>query len=88
MAGDVTEQVRRASAVQARYADELMKKPHVVGVAVGYITTGGTRTSNIGLIVMVDQKVPSEQLKLDERIPDELDGVPVDVQETGVFTAQ
>ncbi|MEP7290211.1 MAG: hypothetical protein ABI835_00455 [Chloroflexota bacterium] len=84
----VEQRVQRASEVQARYADMLMSKPHVVGVAVGYTTQYGGRTAEIGVIVMVDQKVPRAQLSEDELIPHELDGVTVDVQETGVFSAQ
>jgi hypothetical protein len=79
--------VQRATDVQARYADVLMNKPHVVGVAVGYCTRAGERTQDIGVIVMVERKVPQDQLTPEEIIPRELDGVPVDVQETGVFSA-
>lgn len=79
--------VQRATDVQARYADALMQKPHVVGVAVGYCTRCGERTQDVGVIVMVDRKVPQDQLAPEELIPRELDGVPVDVQETGVFSA-
>ncbi len=85
---EINTQVRRASEVQARYADVLMRKPHVVGTAVGFTSKGGARTSDVGVIVMVDQKVPLDQLSEHELIPRELDGVPVDVQETGAFTAQ
>jgi len=79
--------VQRATDVQARYADALMSKPHVVGVAVGYCTRRGERRQEVGVIVMVDRKVPQDQLAPEELIPRELDGVPVDVQETGVFSA-
>ena len=84
---DVNEQLRRASEAQQKYTDKLLNYPNVVGVAVGYITRGGQRTPEIGLIVMVDQKVPEAQLAPEDILPRELDGVRVDVQETGVFTA-
>lgn len=84
----IQQEVRRASEVQARYADQLMSKAHVVGVAVGYTAQGGETTSDIGVIVMVDQKLPSDELDPEDLIPRELDGVRVDVQETGVFHAQ
>ena len=45
-------------------------------------------TSIIGVIVMVDHKVPPGQLAANDLIPKQLDGVPVDVQETGGFSAQ
>jgi hypothetical protein len=85
---EINEQVRRASEVQARYADELMRKPHVVGLGVGFTTRGGERTPEIGVVVMVDRKLPEAQLAPGDVIPKELDGVRVDVQETGVFSAQ
>jgi hypothetical protein len=84
---NVNQQVQRVSQVQAKYADMLMSMPHVVGVAVGYISEAGKRTSQIGLVVMVDHKVPASELTPDQVIPRELDGVRVDVQETGVFSA-
>lgn len=84
---EISRQVQRASEVQARYADDLMRKPHVVGVAVGYASQGGKATPEIGLVVMVDQKLPPDQLAPQDMIPTELDGVRVDVQETGVFSA-
>jgi hypothetical protein len=84
----IEQRVQRASEVQARYADILMSIPHVVGVGVGFTKHGGERSEDIGVIVMVDHKLPSAQLTAEEIIPRELDGVPVDVQETGVFSAQ
>ncbi|MFN8448940.1 MAG: hypothetical protein U0521_10185 [Anaerolineae bacterium] len=84
---EISRQVQRASEVQARYADDLMRKPHVVGVAVGYASQGGKATPEIGLVVMVDQKLPPDLLAPQDMIPSELDGVRVDVQETGVFSA-
>ena len=60
---------------------------HVVGVAVGYASQGGKATPEIGLVVMVDEKLPPDQLDPQDMIPSELDGVRVDVQETGVFSA-
>ncbi|MCC6805715.1 MAG: hypothetical protein IT319_22730 [Anaerolineae bacterium] len=85
---EISQQVQRASEVQARYSDELMRKPNVVGVAVGYASQGGARTPEIGIVVMVDRKIPLNQLAPQDVIPTELDGVRVDVQETGAFSAQ
>jgi hypothetical protein len=82
---DTNEQLRRASEAQQKYTDKLLNYPNVVGVAIGYITRGGERTPEIGLIVMVEQKLPEAQLAPEDVIPRELDGVHVDVQETGAF---
>lgn len=76
----------RISYVQAKYIDELMNKPHVVGVAVGMKQIDGETTQTPALVVMVDEKVPLDTLEVHERIPSELEGVPVDVQAMGTFT--
>lgn len=81
------EQMERATEAQARYTDMLMRMENVTGVAVGLITKDNSYTDQIGLVVLVEKKVPSEQLAPQDRIPDELDGVPVDVQEVGKVIA-
>jgi hypothetical protein len=74
--------------VQVKYANMLMSKPNVVGVAIGYIQENGVTLDEKGLVVMVREKVPESQLPPKDRIPSELDGVRVDVQEFGDITAQ
>jgi hypothetical protein len=81
------ESMARATLVQTKYTDELLRKEHVMGVAVGLAKEGGVYTSDICLVVMVDQKVPPEQLAPEDVIPTTLDGVRVDVQEIGIPTA-
>lgn len=73
--------------VQAKYANMLMSKPNVVGVAIGYIREDGVAVEEMGIIVMVSQKLPDNQIPPKDRIPHELDGVRVDVQEFGSFQA-
>ncbi len=84
--GDLQEQLRRATDVQARYADYLLSKPHVVGLGIGMAQRDGLQTPEVALIVMVNEKFPASELTPDDLIPQELDGVRVDVQETGGFT--
>lgn len=84
---DINAQVMRASEAQQKYSDYLMSLPHVVGVAVGYTSKDGQREQEIGLIVMVDEKLPAAQLAPEQIVPRELDGVRVDVQESGGFMA-
>jgi len=81
------EQMARVNAVHAKYRDTLMRKPNVVGVAVGMAKQKGVTTSEMALVVMVDKKLPMEELELSEQIPSSLDGVRVDVQEVGELTA-
>ena len=89
MAQDVVQaQIQRATAIQEKYAAQLMKIPGVVGVAVGFATKNGLPTDDVALIVMVQQKMPAAQI-IDTNlvVPRELEGVRVDVQETGIFSA-
>lgn len=78
------EMTAKAMLVQTKYTDVLMRKPHVMGVGIGLVQKGGSSTGEVGLVVMVDQKVPPAALEPQDIIPAELDGVRVDVQEIGV----
>jgi hypothetical protein len=86
--GEAQIAVERAQAVRQTYAADLMKKPNVVGVGVGLQHTGGQRTDRVALVVMVDRKLPLDQLAPEERLPREINGVPVDVKEVGELRAQ
>lgn len=81
------DRMARASAAQVKYTDQLMRLPNVVGVAVGLAQEGGAYTDDVALVVLVKKKVPSEELALEDRVPRELDGVRVDVQEVGEIRA-
>ena len=76
------EQVR---AIMQTHRDALLNLPNVVGLGIGLRQTGGEWTNSIALVVMVTQKLPLEALSAEQRIPAEIDGIPVDVQETGSF---
>ena len=85
MAEEMTERIK---VVQEKHNADLLAKAHVQGTAVGLAQKAGQYTGQIALVVMVDVKVPESQLAPEDVIPKELDGVPVDVQETGRFVAQ
>jgi len=70
-------------AVKQAYQTELLSKANVVGVGIGYRQQGGQPTDQMALVVMVSRKLPKSQLAPEDIIPNELDGVPVDVQEVG-----
>lgn len=70
------------------HREELLSKPNVVGVAVGFQKQGGLSTQNLALVVLVDTKAAPGSLAPDEEIPASIDGVLVDVQEIGEITAQ
>ncbi len=81
-------EMAKAALVQAKYTDELMQKPHVVGVGLGLAQKDGQPTNEVAVIVMVDEKVAAEMLSPEDVIPAQLDGVRVDVQPMGTFVAQ
>ena len=78
----------RAQIVKRAHEKELMSKPNVVGVGVGFIQREGRTTGRVGVIVMVREKVAPAALQPHELLPAELEGVPVDVQEVGQLHAQ
>jgi hypothetical protein len=79
--------VAKARDVKKTHAASLMGKANVVGVSVGYRERGGKRTDEIALIVMVNKKLSPNALSQKDRIPSEIDGVPIDVQYVGQIKA-
>lgn len=80
--------IERIQQVKESHQAWLMSKPHVVGVGTGLRHKDGQRTSELVLVVMVDQKVPRILLSEQDQIPTEIDGVPIDVKEVGGVKAQ
>lgn len=72
--------------VQATYTDWLMQKRDVVGVSIGLWDTIDD-IFYYCLVVLVSVYHTADELAPEDRIPDELDGVPVRVQDVGVITA-
>jgi hypothetical protein len=58
-----------------------------VAVGIGYRTKGGQRTQEVAIVVSVSKKVPASELKPADLIPASIEGVPVDVVETGEIRA-
>jgi hypothetical protein len=80
-------QMERVRAVKQKHEKALLRKKNVVGVGIGLRQVGGQFTDQVVLTVMVARKEPTSQLACRDRIPSELDGVPVDVQEVGILRA-
>jgi len=57
-------------------------------VGIGFRQHKQTRTDDVVLVVMVEKKVPRAQLAPEDVIPGQIDGVPVDVQESGRIMPQ
>lgn len=73
--------VRRALEVKRVNTGRLRAYPHVTGVGVGFKEVGGSRTDQVAVRVYVDRKVPRAELSEGELLPEEINGVPVDVIE-------
>ena len=84
----MSEQImQHALEVKRRHERELMRKANVLAVGIGYRTRGGQQTQEVSIVVSVKVKVPSSKLKARDLIPASIEGVPVDVVETGVIRA-
>ena len=81
------EQVQELTAVQVKHMDKLMSYPNVVGIGIGFAQDGEQPTNEPAVIVMVSEKLPMAQLAEEDVLPKELDGIRIDVQETGGFLA-
>ena len=82
------EAIERIQAVKTAHEAELLAKENVVGVGIGFRQRQRQRLNDVVLVVMVDKKVPRDQLKPEDIIPGQIDGVPVDVQESGRIVPQ
>ena len=85
---DLKAETERITAVMREHKSELLSKPNVVGIAVGFRRQAGLSTQNLALVVMVENKIPASQLPHEDQIPNTIDGIPVDVQEIGKISAQ
>jgi hypothetical protein len=79
--------IERIKSVQTHYSQQLMQLPHVIGVSIGQREPDEEQSGDYVLVVLVDQMVDEESLAPADRIPDELDGVPVIVRQIGTFEA-
>jgi hypothetical protein len=77
----------RVAEVRARHEQELLRYPNVVGVAIGSRMRQGAPTGEPCLVVYVERKLPPDQLAEGELLPAEVEGVPVDVVESGPIQA-
>jgi hypothetical protein len=80
--------LQHALEVKRRYERSLLSRPNVVAVGVGFMSRGGQVTDQVGIVVSVSRKLPASALPPQALIPRDLDGVPVDVVESGTLHAQ
>jgi len=79
--------LQRASDVKVRHEAGLLRKANVLSVGVGYRQRRDLLTDEVVLVVSVSRKMRRDQLHSDDIIPGYIEGIPVDVQETGVLRA-
>ncbi len=72
---------------KAMAEDELLAKPNVVGVAVGYKDDKTAVGGELSVVVLVERKVPVSALSAVEMVPKQIDGVRTDVYEVGYLRA-
>lgn len=77
----------RVRQVKETYGERLMTLPNVVGLGIGLRYVGGEPTGEIALVVLVSRKLPTANLDEKYILPQEIEGVPVDVQEVGEISA-
>jgi len=65
-----------------KHRKDLLKYPNVHSVDVGYEFKGGKPTGRLSIRVHVKEKKPDKALRGKDRLPTELDGIPVDVIES------
>lgn len=73
--------------VKAKHEFTLLTKKNVVGVGIGFREKEGKPTEEIALVVSVSKKLPPSEVETSDRIPTEIEGVPVDVKEVGEIRA-
>ncbi len=73
--------------VKRLHTSKLFGSKNVVACGVGFKETGGKLTDEPCIVVSVRKKLPKEQLTARDFIPQTLDAVKTDVQESGVFRA-
>ncbi len=84
-------QLKRLREAKARFGEELLRVPGVHGIGIGFKRTGGKRTKQLALVVHVHRKLPKEELRPAELLPDRLEfrsredgdavSAPIDVRE-------
>ncbi len=77
----------KARVVKEKFETELLKLENVVGVGIGLRKKDGIYTDEVALVVMVKKKMLEIELAQADLIPQELEGVEVDVQEIGEVRA-
>lgn len=77
----------RIKGIKERHRGAILQKANVVGVGIGLKETRAKRTEQLSMVVLVKRKLPSGQLRPEDLVPPEIEGVPTDVREVGELWA-
>jgi hypothetical protein len=66
---------------------QLLTRAHVIATGIGYKITEGRKTSDLSMICSVTEKLPVSRLSTKDVVPQTLNGIPLDVIETGPIRA-
>jgi hypothetical protein len=77
----------KARLVKQRFEADLLGLENVIGVGIGLRQKDGVYTDEVAVVVMVKKKVRPSELAEGDFIPEELDGVVIDVLEVGEIQA-
>ncbi|MGC9400335.1 MAG: hypothetical protein ACP5HM_14530 [Anaerolineae bacterium] len=80
-------EMEHALAVKRRHEDALMRKANVVSIGLALDEPFSDEAHPV-IVVNVTHKVPWEDLAPADRIPRELEGVPVEIEAVGKLRAQ
>ncbi len=73
--------------IKEAHKEELLTRPNVIGVGVGYKVRGSVRTDELCVVAMVRQKLGEAALRPRDMVPPSLDGAPTDVIQVGELRA-
>ncbi len=73
--------------VKEKYESELMKRSGVTGCGIGYKYVDGKKTNELCIICYVKEKIPEKKLKKKDMIPKIMEGISIDVVESGEIRA-
>lgn len=83
----LTGQRSKVADVLARHEAALMNYPHVVAVADGICRDNNNSVSIDCIVIYVDKMTSQEELSEDQRFPDVIEGVRIEVVEVGQINA-
>ncbi|MTI82095.1 MAG: hypothetical protein FH758_14740 [Firmicutes bacterium] len=69
--------------VLSKFRNKYLQQDNVMGVGVGHKQVGNMRTKQMSMVILVEKKIPPEDLKRNHIVPRKLDGVDTDIIEVG-----